>query len=703
MRRLELGIVLHNHQPVGNYGFVIAEVFRSAYAPMLAALERHPGVRVAMHHSGPLLDWLGANEPRYIDRLALLCARGQVEPVSGGYYEPILPMINDADKLGQIRKLNDWIEHELGQRATGAWLAERVWEPGLPGPLAGAGIDWTLVDDAHFRMAGVPQEDLDGYFLTEDQGRRIKLFAGSQFLRYAIPWTDVDALIEELRARARGDGDVPYLVLGDDGEKFGAWPTTFAHVWDGGWIERFFTALERESAWLVTVPPGEIARTRQARGLAYLPAASYAEMMEWALPAEASAAYARIARELEHDGRVDVQRFLRGGFWRSFLAKYPEVNAMHKRGARIAVKLGTRGGEAREALWAAQCNCPYWHGVFGGIYLRNVRAATLANLVRAERLAAAAGGKRGISFETADHDYDGTDDLLAQTPALSLLVQPGRGGAISEWDLRQRDHALLGVVARWREAYHEALLSGDVAAADAEEATNIHGGVRVKEAGLREALAFDAHPRIGAQDWVIGEDVTVAQFAARAMHAAWTPEGAWRCDVERTRSALTARLEREHDGWRIEKAIEVAAQGEQLELRYTCANVSSEHRRARLISEWNLSLPHAADGDDRIAVLECGAARRDLASEGGAFAGPAAFVLRGSAPYALRCAIAGAPCDVWHYPVTSISSSEGGLERVFQGVAVGIAAWLDLEPGAAVSFSYRWETEEDAPTAAAGR
>lgn len=27
-----------------------------------------------------------------------------------------------------------------------------------------------------------------------------------------------------------------------------------------------------------------------------------------------------------------VQRYLRGGFWRNFLAKYPEVNQMQKRG-----------------------------------------------------------------------------------------------------------------------------------------------------------------------------------------------------------------------------------------------------------------------------------------------------------------------------------------------------------------------------------
>ena len=54
--KLYLGIVLHNHQPVGNYGFVIEQVYNDAYLPMLEALERHPGVRVAPDLEQLLLD-----------------------------------------------------------------------------------------------------------------------------------------------------------------------------------------------------------------------------------------------------------------------------------------------------------------------------------------------------------------------------------------------------------------------------------------------------------------------------------------------------------------------------------------------------------------------------------------------------------------------------------------------------------------------
>jgi len=691
--RLYLGLVLHNHQPVGNYGFVIERVYEQAYGPMLEALERHPAVRVAMHTSGCLFDWIAAHRPDYIERLRGLCERGQVEMLTGGYYEPILPMIPDADKLGQIGKLTAYVQERFGQRPSGLWLTERVWEPGLPAPLARAGVEWTLVDDAHFRMAGLTEAALDGYYVTEDQGERVKMFAGSQRLRYEIPWADVDAVIGGLRRRLDASaGEAPYAVLGDDGEKFGAWPTTYAHVWEEGWIERFFTALERASSWLELMPPGEYARRFDGRGLVYLPTASYAEMMEWALPVPASAEYHRVSEQLAAEGREDALRYMRGGFWRSFLAKYSEANAMHKRGLRIEEKLGAGESAAREALWQAQCNCPYWHGVFGGLYLRHVRAATNANLVRAERLADEAAGAAGITVSQRDYDFDGHGDVLVQSADISLLLHPRYGGMISELDLRRRDYAMLDVLARRREAYHEALFDGSEQQASAEVA-NIHGAVRVKEQGLATCLVFDRQRRGGLQEWILAEDAEPGEFARGGAAATFEPDGAWKHRERRAKDRAVVHLERAANGWRVTKAVEVPARGESLTVRYRVTNTSAEHRTGRFVSEWNIAPPQARDGDDRVARVEAGDARVELRCQTGAVEGVATFAVRGSAAYALRCD-AGEPCDVWHFPVDTVSSSEGGLERVSQGASVSLVRRLDLAAGASAAFAFTWRAED---------
>ncbi|MDP2727981.1 MAG: hypothetical protein Q8P59_10630, partial [Dehalococcoidia bacterium] len=237
-KNLYLGLAFHNHQPVGNDTGVFALAYERSYLPLVKALEEHPAIRVSLHYSGPLLDWILENRPQFLDRLAALVARRQVEIMGGGYYEPILPAIPQADRLGQIEKMSAFIKERFNQQPTGLWLTERVWEPDLPSTLARAGIQWTVVDDTHFRLAGMEDKDLFGYYVTEDQGYTLKVFPTSKYLRYAIPWHDVPRVLDYLLEVAATGAAL--AVLGDDGEKFGLWPGTFAHCWERGWVREFF-------------------------------------------------------------------------------------------------------------------------------------------------------------------------------------------------------------------------------------------------------------------------------------------------------------------------------------------------------------------------------------------------------------------------------------------------------------------------------
>ena len=284
---IHFGLLLHNHQPVGNFPWVIEQVYTEAYAPLIAALERHPAIRLSLHYTGSLLDWLEETHPEFLQRIALLVQRNQVEMVSGGYYEPILPSIPDADKVGQIRRMTERVRRDFGTQATGMWIAERVWEPGLPRFLREAGIEWTILDDIHFKTVGLEDSELNGYYATEEQNGVLKVYATSKALRYTIPWRPVHETIENLRSLATTDGQ-RIAVMGDDGEKFGSWPDTGPYCWgtDGrsGWVEEFFTALEQNSEWLHTTPLGEYACQYPALGRIYIPTSSYIEMTEWALP-----------------------------------------------------------------------------------------------------------------------------------------------------------------------------------------------------------------------------------------------------------------------------------------------------------------------------------------------------------------------------------------------------------------------------------
>src|SRR5260370_27127791 len=69
-KRLHFGWALHNHQPVGNFPAVFEDIYVRAYEPLVAALERHPTIRLTLHYTGPVLEGLVAQQPTFLERLA---------------------------------------------------------------------------------------------------------------------------------------------------------------------------------------------------------------------------------------------------------------------------------------------------------------------------------------------------------------------------------------------------------------------------------------------------------------------------------------------------------------------------------------------------------------------------------------------------------------------------------------------------------
>src|SRR5690606_2062838 len=195
-------------------------------------------------------DWLETKRPRYLAGLRGLVERGQLEILGGGFYEPILPVISDSHKIGQLRKLSETVRRLFGAAPKGIWLAERVWEPTLVKPISQAGLEYVLLDGSHFKMVGKTDKDMDGYFLSEDQGHTIKLFPIHDTVRDYIPFRPVEEVVETLLALeaaglpgSRGARDVQ-VVFGDDGEKFGDWPGTYQTVYTDRWLHRFFERME---------------------------------------------------------------------------------------------------------------------------------------------------------------------------------------------------------------------------------------------------------------------------------------------------------------------------------------------------------------------------------------------------------------------------------------------------------------------------
>ena len=80
---------------------------------------------------------------------------GRIEILGGAYFEPILAMIPSRDRIGQIRSYTRWLQNRLGATIRGLWVPERVWEQSFTRDLVDAGIEYTVLDDFHFKCAGL--------------------------------------------------------------------------------------------------------------------------------------------------------------------------------------------------------------------------------------------------------------------------------------------------------------------------------------------------------------------------------------------------------------------------------------------------------------------------------------------------------------------------------------------------------------------
>ena len=710
-RRISLALTLHNHQPIGNFGWVLAEVFERAYRPMVEALERHPRVRLGLHYSGPLLEWLRAERPEFIAALRALVHRGQVEILGGGLYEPILIALPERDRIGQLERMASAVEDAFGRRPLGAWLAERVWEPEVPTSLVDAGYGWTILDDAHFRAAAIPEDEMWGPYITEDQGRLLTVFGTEKSLRYLIPFHDVDEVIEHLREHATEAGE-RVGTMGDDGEKFGAWPTTYEHCWGKGrWVERFFEALEANADWLTTVRPGDWLATRAPIVRAQIPTASYAEMGEWALPPEESRAFAAALKRARETGAPEA-RWLRGASWRNFQVKYREVNDLHKQMLRTSAKVEAMGaGAARvralDHLYRGQSNDCYWHGLFGGIYITHMRAATHAHLIAAEDLAdrasdaAGAGGPGGAlrGSTLADLDLDGRDEVRLATEGQVVVIDPDEGAGIGAWDLRAARHALASVLRRRPEAYHETLREHErrsmkraAASADAPDATGTgtaspHEVVQLKEAGLAERLVYDDYERRSGLVRVFPPDASPASWGAGGrgdlgdfVDGAFVVEQVEDESARLTRDgAVTIGGERLPVRVQTVVSVEGGRLDPTLEQRVTVENLGDAPLVARLGVEWSITL--LGGGGNPEAWWEVAGMRSRHDGAGSAEA--LTRIAQGNSWLGVEVeTTVDQPAEAWFAPIETVSNSEAGFERVYQGSALLLSWQVTIEPGA---------------------
>ncbi len=644
MTKKSLALVIHFHQPVGNLDSVVRNASERCYRPFLDVLSAHPDIRMTLHYSGCLLEWLEANEPEVTQTIRELSERGQIELMTGGFYEPVLAALPRVDQVGQIQMLTDHVRDKYRADPAGVWLTERVWEQDVVPALVDAGVRYTVLDDTMFHAVGIADEDLTGAFVTEHDGRPLLVYAGDRQLRYLIPYKRVERVIHYLE----GSSDERLFVYADDGEKFGEWPDTHARVYEKKWLDQFFTALEEQSDWLELTTLGDHAATAVPRARVYLPSSSYDEMMTWALPSNARLTLGKVRRELQKDDPKGLLPFLRGAPWRSFFAKYPEVNHLQKRMLFVSHALHSAEDApvaALKELYRAQCNCAYWHGAFGGVYLSFMRGALWHHLLKAEAMLPAASA--GPNVQEIDIDADARPEVVVTAPWGCAVFSPADGGAMIELDDWRGAANLLAVVARHKEAYH---VEDENPISDDDEDDEMEA-IQARADVDRDSLVFDDHARGALVDIIDGERID-------------TP---YEYEID---SGGSLRMWTEVKGVRIEK--HAVADADELVTTYRVTKIAEDARRfATESSVMPLVLGREVDHDD-VEVTE----------RGWKVSHP-----EGEVGIEVDVSVSG---NVKSEPIETASATLEGLETMHQGTVVTVDWPLDLERDETFEVELRW-------------
>lgn len=689
--QINLILGVHNHQPVDNWDHVIEDAYVKCYKPFLDVLENHPKVGMSIHYTGYLLDWLFEKHPELIEQLKRLIQRGQVEMISGAYYEPIIAIIPDADKQGQIEKLTDRVEALTGQRPNGLWLAERVWEPHLVKPIAQAGVKYLFLDDSHFKAAGLEEDELYGRYTSEEQGKVVDIFPVDKTLRYQIPYASPQEVIDYLGSIASPDGNKAAIYF-DDGEKFGVWPGSHRLVFKEKWLDKFFRMLGENSHFINAITPSQYAAKTPPIGRIYLPTASYSEMMEWALPAKQLAVYEQAVKAVPSE----YNRFFRAGFWRNFLVKYPEANNIHKKMLYVSEKIhrleqekGIQHKEALDELWKGQSNDIFWHGVFGGLYLTNLRTANYQHLINAENIVDALRyGSSFLHIEERDLDCDGQPEILIESTAQNLYLHPHEGGSLFELDYRKKNFNLLDTLARRYESYHDRLGEN-------------------KESSLNQHLHYDWHRRVSLLDHFLGEGTDLNSLA----ESRYPEQGDFVNQPYQSRiEGNTVTLSRDGNVWihaqatpiRVEKQLILADPDQaQTVIRYSITNLSNYKAPLWFSVQFNANLL-AGDAPDRYYYLPESASHPAQSIRGGgtavATAEPKAklrskkLVSKEALKEVYGIGLRDEWLDidyhliwnrlgnVWRFPIETISQSESGFDKVYQSSAMFPNWKFELQP-----------------------
>ena len=257
---------LHFYQPPIISDDVIEDVFKSSYSSWVKFLNRYKKVKITANINGCLTERLSiAGHGKFLESLARIAERGQIEFVESAAFHPILPLLPEKEVIKQIQINNQINKSHFGKvyKPRGFYLPEMAYSLEVAKIIKKLGYKYIILDQIAFDGSLKHQLNNNLKYKIKNLGLGV-VFRNRKISQTFVPETIINILEGRLDIRLKSSPrrakrlprrlnnsaiDSQYIITATDGELYGHkywnWWPAYAYLTNGINKKKRFNGLKK--------------------------------------------------------------------------------------------------------------------------------------------------------------------------------------------------------------------------------------------------------------------------------------------------------------------------------------------------------------------------------------------------------------------------------------------------------------------------
>lgn len=641
-------------------------------------LNQNEKLKINLYINGLLVSYLDKKVPDFSSKIRTLLERNQLELLCGGIYEPLFSFIPKDDRQSQLLLMNRLLNHNFGYNAIGAYLTENIWETSLAIDLSKAKIEYTFLPKDYFTNSNLKNDEISGYYITEEEARKIAVFPVFKTINDSDLKHSPEEILNVIQNSSINNFNCISLDILPKNED------------ELNWIKELFKLLSSETSTFNTTLFNEYFHKNKPTGRVYLSASQENKESQ-----------------------------------KKSLLKYTEANLLHKKMLRVSKKINSAKegksrfkvikemiGQAQDLLLKGQTNIAYWDNPTYGLYMPDLRHHTYANLIKAENLIdiSSRHASKWIQVSEADYDCDGNDEVIIETETQNIYISPSSGGSITEHDYRSKNINLTATISRKKENYHNDIQAlspstkKDEKWVSSESSTALLTKPSTTGSEI-SPLTYDTYPRFSLIEHFLKPDLEfkdilsnklplLTKEAINSYQIEKIKAKEESCKVSLLSTVKLANLEQISD-IEIKKQFNTRSGDSSLIIDYELLNKGSQSIEIIMGVELNFSILTDEknnsflylDGNQKNKTPNSELSSREELKNINHIS---VYNQKQNLDFSLSWNKA---CDLYRYPIETISLKNNHLEKIFQGLTIMPCWKLNLEPNTPWELSIKQDIQ----------